>query len=240
MATEVKRPATWIWYLAGIVGITILALFLLRTCTPQTQPSAWQKRDTVYVDKYVYVRDTIRIHDTIVQPNVTVYKPTTEDGNTRIVYKKDTMRLNDTITLVQVNEKHDTITRYVSTSFLTQFPNNPKLIQQRIYKDSTSYDLMLVNGEVVRNSYPLNLDTYDYVWDNWQMVGHKKKTTSKFLKQVKGESYLYTTYEFLKQAPRLAIDYAIMYKNVGIYGRSTGSIKSPFFQLELGTKVKLK
>lgn len=57
----------------------------------------------------------------------------------------------------------DTITLH--ESYLKQFPNNPKLIELSLIKDTMVLGLLQISGQAESKSWPIDLNRFDYRWD---------------------------------------------------------------------------
>lgn len=230
MGNEQKdiRPTNWWAFITFGLIILILIWGFWKGCQPP-QPKITY-RDTIYLDSFIYVPTTKYVYVEV--PNTTGYTKPPLNTSTQIKWRGYSIGYGDTIYL----KDRDSTTYTINAQFLVNYPKNPKLIRQALTQDSTTYDFYHPDGRVWTNTYPLYLDRYNYVWENDSMKVQKKK----FLHQIQGESWAYGSYNILQNAPRLAVDYTLNYRSVGLFGRFTLSPKKPYTITEIGTKVKLR
>lgn len=228
--TNTKIPWTWV----GIAGILITIIICLLTCKKGSNTSFVPiYHDTVW--KTVYVYDTITKYDYIERPNVTGYiKQPHVDSFTTFEVVHDTITQEKQI-LVKI---HDTTIQRLSSAFLIQYPDNPKLLRGILTEDSLNMDLFFPTGRIFTQSYPINTFQNDYVWENGEMKVIKKPFK---LKNIKGTSFFYTLYDPLQRQFRLQADYSLTYKNISLY--ALGSFQPnarPVFGTFIGSRVRLK
>jgi hypothetical protein len=221
-----KAKDIWFWFCMALLAF-VLIWGIGKGC--QEPKPAITYHDTIYKDSFIMVPVTKYVE--ILVPNVTGYQKPLRDTVTIIKWKTNTIGPDDVIEL-----HRDTLQFNVKAQFIVNYPKNPKLIRQTISHDSVTYDFLRPDARVWTNTYPIDLDRYQYVWEADSM----KKVKRGFFKQVHGESWAYAGYDIFRKAPRLAVDYAFNYRSVGIYGRANISTAKPYLFTEVGTKVKLK
>lgn len=123
--------------------------------------------DTVYVDKPYLVKPQYKFIE--IPKLVTCYFTDTTLVE-RVILNYDT--------LVLVTK--DSLNLEFNTGFLTQFPDNPKLIQALFSKKELSLILLNSNGRIYQNEYELDFDRYSYNYTS--QGGLTKKKVSPFKK----------------------------------------------------------
>lgn len=191
------------------------------------------KTDTLV--KLRYVHDTVKVPYQVVKTEVvTLYrdKPQAPPG-TKIVYT-DTGSIK-----VVYKDRPDTIN--IDEQFLFNYPTSPKLLTARIFKSKFQADLYYINNEVKNQEWPMDLDKYDYVWEDEVF---KAVTKKKPKEKIRGTSEMSALYDPLNQAARLELDYTLRYKRFGLMARpfalwqkEDGNVKGG---VETGIRVKLK
>jgi len=114
--------------------------------------------------EYVYVTDTVWL-DTVIVVSEPYYIHT--PPKTVIIYKTDSSSL-DSLSLI-LKEKEIVIASLkdsisIHENYLKQFPSNPKILGMDLNKDSLSLGLLSISGQTQINSWPINLDRFDYRW----------------------------------------------------------------------------
>lgn len=229
--TKQSKPILW-------VGITLIVGMLIwglaKSCNPPTPATTWEKRDTMYLDSFIH--DTVPHYIYVEVPNVIgFHAPLRPSPGTTIKWKHDTLTKDSFIVVT----RHDTVIKEIAPGFLTNYPNNPKLIRHTLAKDSMKYDLFYPQGIVQSKSYPLNLDKYTYVYED-EVLKVLPGPKRPWLKEVTTGSSMYTLYNPINQSFRLELDGTLNYRQVGLYGRVSVGTTSPIFAPYIGTRVTLK
>lgn len=243
---ESKKPTSFTNTLLLIFLILLtLVLIYLSTCHKSNVPIVDNKvPDTVWIDRPYDQGNISAEYPTIDSPDKVVRRPQQPIiRTTAILIETDTVRWwiaypKGRVKVPEYQEVIDTA-RY-SESFLANWPNNPKLIMNRLGKDYLSYDLLYPNGEVVTKDYSVDYNQAEYAWsDDSLRIKRHKLTLGKITKPT-FHSNLYTGYNPLNKSGRLAIDGTIEYNRLGIYGRASTRTVLPYLDFEVGTKFILK
>lgn len=156
---------TWILYIL-IIGLGILCVY--QFLNPKSEVKFLESSpDTVYVDKYL--------------------KPDTEYKYIQVP-KYITQYKVDSVFVEKVEVKHDTFEIYlkdssilsISSQYLTQYPNNDKLIS--LLFDDRKLDMNLLNtkGNIYNKQYPINPNLYSYNYVNNNLTFERKKFFKRF------------------------------------------------------------
>ena len=123
--------------------------------------------DTVYVDKPYQLKPQYKFIE--VPKLITCYLTDTTVVE-RVILRTDT--------LVLITK--DSIGLEFNTGFLTQFPDNPKLVQALLSKKELSLVLLNPQGKIYQEDYDLNLDRYSYNYSGQTLTRKKVSPFKKF------------------------------------------------------------
>lgn len=100
----------------------------------------------------------------------------------------------------------------IHKDFLTNFPTNPKLVNLSLTKDSLDLVTMNLDGDVIGNRWPMDLDNYDYMYIDNKLT--YKPTTRLGIKKNKWNLlYLNAGYEFVYKDPYIGVSYVVPLTN---------------------------
>lgn len=159
MKNKIIWALTIIVSLVVIVGLLIAYFNLARSFKDyRNNPN---KADTVYVKKY--------------------YSPQKEYKTIEIP-KLVTFYLTDTLTRTEIKVVRDTIELHyqdstqlnVSKYYLTQYPQNDKLIQVLLDDERMNLTLLNINGEVLQKDYKVDFEKYSYNYVNNELTLKKR------------------------------------------------------------------
>jgi hypothetical protein len=126
----------------------------------------------------------------------------------------------------------------IPLSFITLFPNNPKLISMGLTKDSLTWDLLFPDGSSRKEYYPLDFNSYRYLYKYPTL----RATEIQKSKSNNVESNLYInsgiiTYQF---SPFIDLQYEIHLKRYKIETRASYLITPnlPMISAGIGYKIK--
>lgn len=221
-----------------LVFLILIGLVLLyKTCNRDSgtpvlpQPS---KTDSIKVD-YFPEAGKIPSDYVPIKPEVVILYRDRIDTFTKVVRVVDTFYVINTFTV-------DTFG--ISKSFLTNFPKNPKLIDGNFTSKAFKFTFMYPEqGRVETKEYPIDLSAFEYMWLNDSLAGKPLSTHSKPINlkpPITTSSWLYVGYNPFTKASKLAIDYAIEYKHLGLFGRGQFSTQTPNWDFQIGGKIRLR
>jgi hypothetical protein len=160
-----------IWALTIIVGLLVIGGLLIAYIDLSRAFKDYKNNipvsDTVYVKKY--------------------YTPEKEYQLVKVP-QLVTFYLTDTLTRAELKVVRDTIEIHypdstflnVSKYYLTQYPQNDKLIQMLLGGDKMNLTLLNINGEIFQEDYSLDFEKYSYNYLNNELTFKKKNFLKRF------------------------------------------------------------
>ena len=125
----------------------------------------------------------------------------------------------------------DTITLH--KSYLKQFPNNPKLIELSLIKDTIELGLLQISGQAESKQWPIDLNRFDYKWDYVNDLTRRNTKSPPIKEKFFAEYFVGGGYNLLYSSPY--IDFSAekglqriwLYSNIqiGLLNKETSSIK---------------
>lgn len=192
--------------LVPLVSIILVVLLAIRSCNQQPENVkiiTEYKTDTLYVPEPYKVWDTLEI---ISPPRyITVYKTDT-------IWREYSLECNDdSIKLINDSLSHEI---NIHKSFLTQFPDAPKLVDLNLTLDSLKLTTLNNQGRVANFSYPIFLDqlAYQYVGGTLRNEPIDNKSSSSILRSK--DLYGNIGYQFLLKKPLVGLEYNVKTKSL--------------------------
>lgn len=227
MSTATK----WVLILGGIA---ILICILIVKCGNNLTPSIdTTTHDTVI--KKVFVYDTVKAPidvPTLVTQYITV--PQRDTVATLLI-------LHDTIRIYHI----DTLEHEIPATFITTFPESPKLILGEFSTNSLSLNLLGTDGLLVKKQWNVDYSKYSYEFSGTELHNYPLPKTeniiSRTINQFTTSSYMYAYYLPFTQGATIKLDYTIAYKRLGlgVYGSFTTSTL-PLFSAGIGLRAQIK
>lgn len=99
----------------------------------------------------------------------------------------------------------------ISDKYLKNFPQAPKLISFNLDLNQLSLSLLTIEGNTFENTYPLYLETYDYMWYDNKLHYYETSRNNNLSTQKRRISDLivYLDYRFLDKTPKLELEYSV-------------------------------
>lgn len=140
--------------LISVVGLIVWYIFFRDIPTPDPR-----------VD-YVYITDTVYLDSVIKIPEP---YPIPTPPKTVVIYKTDSSSLDSLSLIIQGKEiiiagLKDSIA--IHHNFLKLYPSNPKLLFMGLKRDSLSLGLLSISGQAQENSWPIDLNQFNYRWNH--------------------------------------------------------------------------
>ena len=232
------KNKAWLWALLSFVLIFIMGY--LTGSKWSCMPPKPKPPITVFPTQPTYERKDSFIHDTIVKyipvnvsPQTDYNKPLPDDDQVGITI------VHDTVYVINTKDSPVLVQKY-APQFLKNYPNNPKLLRNKITKDSVRYDFLMPDGYPRSLRFPIDLNSYEYTWE----MGSFKavplpRSLLRPIRKLSFDSYTYISYNPLKNGTRLALDGTISYGRFGLYG--FGGIttnQSPKWDIGLGIRLR--
>ncbi len=116
------------------------------------------------VDDYQYKTDTL-YKDTLYLPGKPYPVPT--PPRTVKIYLTDSSVIDSLKLLLQDQEViiaglEDTIALH--EAYLKQFPENPKILNMDLSRDTLNFGLLFISGQIQERSWPIDLNRFNYRW----------------------------------------------------------------------------
>lgn len=149
--------------LLGMLGVVLINYFTSKHNANQLRQEMvqyWEEVDfetdsqKVYID---YTKIPIEKFVNYVPPSVTVeYIDSTRTVNNQ------TYLVNTSDSLLTVIDSLSGVITNIESTFLTRFPEAPKLLQALISADTVALDLLNIDGSIRKNIYPVNYNRFSY------------------------------------------------------------------------------
>jgi len=191
--------------------------------------------------EYIYVTDTIykSVPYKVLVP-YEVYTP----PQYLIRYQIDSSRI-DSLKLVLNNDsliieglKSQII---IHQNYIKQFPENPKLLNLNLFRDSLSLATLPISGIIQEEKWPLDLNLYSYNWD--LSTGFTRKNNTSLSPTEEGSKIQYYVgggVDLLWLSPYLSGRIEKEWARVRIYGNANvGLLRKESSKIEIGGEYKL-
>lgn len=215
-----------------IIGILALTFYLGFRTNKSESPNPHVKvvTDTIFISK-PYPEIKI-IRDTLKPDRVTIY----QEDSSRI--KELELRiLNDSLhysfIIKGLQEKIE-----ISENFLKLYPQNPKLVEMSLFRDSLNLSLLGINGQVYSEHYNLFYQDYNYHWSSG-VIGYSK---TKYKPQEQRLShFICFGFDFLREKPfgEFQLDYRFNNNSFAFLRASEVLLFNEKPRLEVGLKFRI-
>lgn len=141
--------------------------------------------------------------------------------------------------LLSVVDSLNGVIKTYNLAFLSNSPDNYKLLNLKIKLDSLKLDVLSPNGSIKSEGYLIDLKKYQYFYDthlSYEKIKQNKPPTKDNL-----HLDLFGGYDFLTKSPNVSLRPNFNYKRVLIYSELKTQIQDkPTLNLELGAGIRLK
>lgn len=147
--------------IALVFGGLIIAYGNLYKKLREKEDSDFQKSDTVYVEKFYSPK---KEYSVVSIPKLVTFYLTDTVEVERVELRRDTIRLT----------YRDSNYLEVNSNYLTQYPQNDKLIQMLVDNRNLSLVLLNTSGQVYQKAHSVDFTKYDYNYFDNQLTFKKK------------------------------------------------------------------
>lgn len=152
MTEKVKNSLIWALMIVvsvSVIGGLLIAYWDLYKSVREKGDQEFQKTDTVYVEKFYSPK---KEYSVLSIPKLVTFYFTDTIEVERVKLKRDTIRLT----------YRDSDYLEVNSNYLTQYPQNDKLIQMTVEEKKLEMVLLNTSGQVYQKEYSTDFSKYDY------------------------------------------------------------------------------
>lgn len=215
-----------------IIGILALTFYLGFRINKSESPNPHVKviTDTVFISK-PYPEIKI-IRDTLKPDRVTIYQEDSSRINElELRILKDSLHYSFIIQGLQEEIE-------ISENFLKLYPQNPKLVEMSLFRDSINLSLLGINGQVYSEHYNLFYQDYNYRWSSGVM-GYSK--TKYIPQEPRFSHFICFGFDFLREKPfgEFQLDYRFNNNSFAFLRASEVLLFNEKPRLEVGLKFRI-
>ena len=215
-----------------IIGILALTFYLgfRSNKSESSNPHVKVVTDTVFFPKPYPEIQIIR--DTLKPDRVTIYQEDSsriKELELRIL--KDSLHYSFIIQGLQEEIE-------ISENFLKLYPQNPKLVEMSLFRDSLNLSLLGINGQVYSEHYNLFYQDYNYRWVDGRL-GYSK---TKYKPQEQRLSHYFSVgFDFLREKPfgEYQLDFQFSSNKYAFFRASGVLLFDERPRLEVGLKFRI-